>query len=32
MLTGGAFRHMGLEAPVRDTTVQMPLFQDDDDA
>jgi hypothetical protein len=30
MLTGNAFRHMGLEAPVRDSTVQMPLFSDDD--
>jgi Holliday junction DNA helicase RuvB len=32
LLTGAAFKHLGLEAPVRDT-VQMPLFgQSDDDA
>jgi Holliday junction DNA helicase RuvB len=29
MLSGAAFKHMGLEAPVRVATVQMPLFSDD---
>jgi Holliday junction DNA helicase RuvB len=31
LLTGGAFKHLGLEPPVRDGTVQMPLFSEDDE-
>ncbi|HVY20983.1 MAG TPA: Holliday junction branch migration DNA helicase RuvB [Bauldia sp.] len=31
LLTGGAFKHLGLVPPVRDATVQMPLFSDGDD-
>ncbi|MEJ0013682.1 MAG: Holliday junction branch migration DNA helicase RuvB [Bauldia sp.] len=31
LLTGNAFRHLGLEMPKRDATVQMPLFTEDDE-
>jgi Holliday junction DNA helicase RuvB len=31
LLTGNAFRHLGLEMPRRDATVQMPLFTDDEE-